>query len=954
MNKFQRLLFVFSLCFTSIIQMSAQTTGKIAGVVTDKSTGEPIPFANVFVEGTSLGAASNVDGNYVIINIPPGLYRVTGSVVGYQKQTVTDVRVNVDFTTRLNYQLSSGAVDLPTIVVQGERNPLIRQDLTNPTVAITEESIQELPVDQISDVISLQAGVVVGDDGSLHVRGGYGNEIAYTLNGIALNDPYGNSRSIGLATNAVKEVSVSTGTFAAQYGNALSGVVNYVTKEGSDDYSFGLRGYMGDYFTNRTSLFNNIDEINLLNRARLEATFGGPIPEIPDAKFYISSIYENFQGSLYGVRLYNATDSYLSRDNFSSSDSRKNTSTYAYWFNPYSRSLTDSLPTGDKTIVPMNSSRSFNFQGNISFKFSSLAKLKYEAVYDKGKSRGRSGVTNITYKYNPDGLGYTYTDGLLQSLEFTHTISDQIFYTLQFSYGYNNSKYYLFEDIANPGYLPELYLKALGNTFFYTGGTDNYRQFRKTSTLGAKGDMVAQLFNIHEVKAGFEFRRHKLNNEIYDVQIGKQNPDGSFNTSLLNSDLLYDSALVLLRRRPTDQSLLTQYEKEPIQLAAYIQDKIELASTFILNAGLRYELFDPAAQYNPGISQNLIDSLSGNITAYNTDAKIKHTLSPRLSISYPITDQGIIRFSYGHFYQIGSLSSLYLNSNYYVTNVGQIPYFGNVNVEPQKSVQYEIGLQQQLAEDLKLDITGFYKDVSNYIYNQFIYTQTGRQYRFLTNLAYANSRGITISLFKRRSPGGLFQGSVDYTFSIAEGNRTEPSSELFFSEQSGKQTETFLVPLDFDRLHVLNATVALTEPNDWTAGFVLNLQTGTPYTPSLPTNLVSISYIQNSGNQPLQWNVNFKAEKFFDFGSLKTSIFLQVENLFDTQNELLVYASSGRSLSNVEQILNSFEFQDLKKRITRGDPGLVPLDQIQNYYSHRPDRVNKPREVRLGFSLLFN
>ncbi len=146
----------------------------------------------------------------------------------------------------------------------------------------------------------------------------YGNEIAYTLNGIALNDPYGNSRSIGLATNAVKEVSVSTGTFAAQYGNALSGVVNYVTKEGSDNYSFGLRGYMGDYVTNRTSLFNNIDDIDPLNRGRLEATFGGPVPEISGAKFYISSIYENFKGVLYGIRLYNPSDSYLSPDNFSS------------------------------------------------------------------------------------------------------------------------------------------------------------------------------------------------------------------------------------------------------------------------------------------------------------------------------------------------------------------------------------------------------------------------------------------------------------------------------------------------------------------------------------------------------------------------------------------------------------------------------------------------------------
>lgn len=942
-------LFLFFL-FLPFEQILSQRTGKISGVVSDKATGEKIPFANVFVEGTTLGAATDLDGNFVIINLPPGLYNVTASVVGYQKQTITDVRVNVDFTTRLNFQLSSGSVEMPTIVVKGDRNPLIRQDLTNPTVAITEESIQELPVDQISDVISLQAGVVVGDDGSLHVRGGYGNEIAYTLNGIALNDPYGNSRAIGLATNAVKEVSVSTGTFAAQYGNALSGVVNYVTKEGSDKYSFGLRGYMGDYFTNRTELFNNIDKINPLNRARLEATFGGPIPEIPDARFYISSIYENFKGSLYGVRLYRPTDSYLSRDNFASGDPRRKTSNDPYWFNPYSRSFTDSLPTGDGAIVPMNTSRSFNFQGNLSYKFSPLIKVKYEAVYDKSKSQSYSNA----YKYNPDGRGTNYSEGLIQSLDLNHTINDNIFYTLQFSYGYSDNKYYLFEDIDNPGYLPNLYSRSLGNTFFLTGGTDNYRQFRKTTTLGIKGDLVAQLFNVHEIKAGFEARQHNLSFEGYSVEFGKQNPDGSFNPNLLNNDLLYDTNLVLLRRKPTEQSLYTQYEKKPFQLAVYVQDKIELASTFIFNGGLRYEMFDPAAQYNPEISRNLIDSLSGNITAYNTDAKIKHTLSPRLSISYPITDQGIIRFSYGHFYQIGSLASLYNNPNYYVINVGVTPTFGNANVQPQKSIQYEIGLQQQLAEDLKLDVTGFYKDVSNYIYTQYIFTETGRAYQLLTNLAYSNSRGITVSLFKRRSPGELFQGSIDYTFSIAEGNRTEPASELFFSEQSGKQTETFLVPLPFDRQHVLNATVALSEPDDWTIGAVFNLQTGTPYTPSLPSNLVTISYTQNSDNQPMQWNVNLKLEKFFDFAGLKTSLFLQVENLFDTENELFVYASSGRALSNVEQIQNSLEFQDIKRRIANGDKGLVPLDQIEGYYSRRPERVNRPREVRLGFSLLFN
>lgn len=947
-----RLLFVLLLVFSFTgLGTYAQSKGKITGKVTEKDNNEPIPYANVIIEGTSLGAASDFDGNYVILNVPPGLHKVTASIIGFQKVTVQDVRVNVDFTTRLDFALKTSAVDLPAVVIQGERNPLIRQDLTNPTVAITAESISELPVDQISDVIKLQAGVVTGDDGALHIRGGYGNEIAYSLNGVSLNDPYGNSRSIGVATNAVQEVSVSTGTFTAQYGDALSGVVNYVTKEGGDKYSFGVKAYGGDYVTNRTELFNNIDKIDALNRGRIEATLGGHVPYINNMNFYFSGVYENFKGMYYGKRLYEPTDSYLSRDNFRVGDSRRGTttspSTDSYFFNPYSSDSTG-LPTGDGATVAMDPSTSWNVQGNLSYKFSPTVKLKIESVYSKDKSKSYS----LAYKYNPDGVGTSYGEGLINSLDFTHTISGNVFYTLKASYGYNTSKYYLYDNYDDPRYLPSLYAQYIGNTDFLAGGTSNTRTSRRTTTIGVKGDIVAQV-KTHEFKAGFELRSHKLDYESYAVEIGKLKADGSFGT-LTNSDILYDPTLQIIRRIPTSQSLFTRYSKKPTQFAAYIQDKMELASTFIFNAGLRFEYFDPNSDYNPNISQNLTDSLYGYINAYNIPAEKKTTLSPRISLSYPITDRGIIRLSYGHFYQTGSLSSLYSNNLYYVTNVGSTPTFGNTNVKPQKAVQYEVGLQQQLTDDIKFDLTGFYKDVSNYIYTQAVYTAQGREYYVLTNLAYANTRGITLSFLKRRSPGSLLSASLDYTFSIAEGNRTEPSEDLFFSEQAGKATETYLVPLGFDRSHVINASVSLSEPNDWSAGLVVNLQTGTPYYPVLPATLTTITYEQNSANQPFQWRADLKLEKYFKLGALNYSIFLQVENLFDTENELSVYPSSGRALSNVEQQLNANTFNDIRTRINRGDPGLFGISQIDNYYSQRPERVNRPREIRFGFSVLFN
>lgn len=945
----KKLFFAFLTLAQLVGLIYAGNTGKIAGKVLDRETREPIPFANVIVEGTQLGAATNLNGEFVILNVPPGVYTVTASVVGYQKKSITDVRVNVDFTTRLEFQLTQGSIDLPPVVVQGERNPLIRQDLTNPVASITSDKIDELPVDQIADVIKLQAGVVVGNDGDIHIRGGYGNEIAYTLNGITLNDPYGNRRSVGLATNAVQEVSVSSGTFSAEYGNALSGVVNYVTKEGPSKYTGSIRAYSGDYVTKRNDLFENIDEINPLNRARTEFTFGGPLPLLfsRNVNFFISSVYEDFKGSLYGKRLYRPTDSYLERNNFRSGDPRSGKSTDPYFFNPYSKDTTG-LPTGDGAWVPMNWSRNFNFQSNFIIKPLPTIKFKYEYVFEKGTSQD----FDRSYKYNPDGRSTNYSNGYIHAFDWTHTVSNNVFYTLKMSYSDNYAKSYLYESPYDERYLPSLYARSIGNTTFLAGGTDNSRFFRRTQTLGIKGDLVAQLFDVHEVKAGFEVRKHRLNVESYTVQVGYINQQGLF-TTLTPATLLYDT-VQLVRRIPTDTSLYTSYERLPIQAAAYIQDKIELAASMILNVGLRYEFFNPAAQYNPFVSKDLSELKAGSITKSSTDAKPKHRLSPRISVSYPITDRGVIRFSYGHFYQIPSLASLYRNPFFYVANFGENPTFGNPNVEPQRSVQYELGLQQLLLDDLKLEVTGFYKDVSNYIYTQQIYTNEGRAFYLLTNLAYSSSKGITISLLKRRSPQDFFSASLDYTFSLAEGNRTYPSDELFFSEKSGKQSETYLVPFSFDRSHVINATLAFTQPNNWIASFIGYFQTGTPYTPIFPSNIVDITFEQNSARQPIQWNVDFKFEKFFMLGSLKLSLFAQIENLFDTQNELYVYASTGRALSAIEEKDINIVFSDILRRINRGDPGLVPMREIEKYYSLRPERVNRPREIRMGFQLIFN
>ena len=990
MIKRYSLFHIAALISLTTTLLIAGTTGKIAGKVTDAKTKEGIPSAAVSIVGTTLGASTDFEGNYVIVNVPPGTYSVSVSYVGYQPTRVNNVGVNVDFTTTLNIHLNESTVELNEFVVEGERNPLIRQDQTNPVVAVTAENIQSLPVTSISEIIGLQSGVAVDDDGDIHVRGGQSNEISFTLNGISVNNPYDNLSSIGVATNAVQEVTVSTGTFSAEYGNALSGVVNYVTKEGGQKNSGSIRVLTGDYYSKDNDIFPQIQHYQPLNNSRIEATFGGPTP-IDNLTFYASGVFDRNHGYLYGNRIYNPTDFYVTRDEFTKrlvildsignprsdpnnagfplyvNDPRVGSNSSPYYFNPLNRTIDyntyvfptsngiyrfpaiDGIgkPSGDSALVPLNTSQSYNLQGNLSYRLSSTMRLKYEIVYDNAVSQSAS---YYVYRFNPDGRPTSYSNGVVQALDWTHTLSSSTFYTIKLSNDVSNDKTYTYENINDPRYLPAFYQTSLPIVGFLTGGTSLTRTFRTTESMGAKFDLQSQMFGTHEVKLGGELRLHTIKLETYDLEFYDVN-----NPSRIVDDFqdVYSDSVKYAARKPDVNSGYINYKKTPTQLSMYVQDKIELEKSLILNVGLRYEYFDPASKYNPMLS----DALSARDTTFLTrdlkTASVKQTFSPRISIAYPITDQGVIRFSYGHFYQMGNLSSLYTNSYFRVA--GSQPIFGNADVKPQRSVQYEIGLQQGLTPDLRLEIVGFYKDVRDYIFRQIVVTAKGDiSYEVLTNLAYANSRGLTVSLYQRRMPGSIFSSSIDYTFSVAEGNRTEPRADFFFSEKSGKSTETFLVPQSFDRTHILNTTMNFSESDNYSASVITRLQSGAPYTASIPASLATqlSQFIQNSSTKPFQWSVDLKVEKYITFGGFRYSLFAQVDNVFDTRSETDVYSNSGKALYNANQVANPKEFQEIRKRINDGNVGLIPLSAVDNYYAN-PQNVSRPRLARLGFSVLF-
>ncbi len=223
------LIFTFMLSFPLL----GGTTGKIAGIITDKTTGEPLPGANVIVIGTSLGAATNIDGEYTILEVQPGTFDLQITSVGYKKVLVKDVKVNIDQTTRVNIDLESQAVEVGEVVVTAEK-PLIKPDVATSVVSITDEQIRELPVTNVTSALALQAGVSGGGN-YINIRGGGPEGILVQVNGVTLRDPRDQTVDLQLPISSLKEVSINRGGFNAEYGEVQSGIINVVTREGKKD-----------------------------------------------------------------------------------------------------------------------------------------------------------------------------------------------------------------------------------------------------------------------------------------------------------------------------------------------------------------------------------------------------------------------------------------------------------------------------------------------------------------------------------------------------------------------------------------------------------------------------------------------------------------------------------------------------------------------------------------------
>ncbi|MBN1155394.1 TonB-dependent receptor [candidate division KSB1 bacterium] len=886
--KCKYILFIVLFSFTTLVH--AGQTGKVTGVVLDGDTGTPLMAVNVIIEGTSFGAATDMDGYYAILNVPPGSYTIFASMIGYRTTRFTDVKVSVDRTTNVDFKLAQSVVDLGDEITVIAERPLIQKDLTATASSVSADEITAMPVESFQDILKLQAGIVKDSGGDLHIRGGRASEIAYMVDGVSVSDPFSGKLAVEVDQGAIQELKVISGTFNAEYGQVMSGIVEIVTKDPDQEFKIGASFYAGDYLSDHRDLFLHIDDISPLSLNNAQIYMTGPSPIFSKKlSYYISMRRLYNEGWLYGQRRYNPSDS----SNFVNSNA------------VYSEQ------SGDDAYVPMNESVQYYANAKLVLAVAPGIKLSYNFLGDISRWK----YYDHLYKYNPDGNVKNRDQAHTHILNWNHTLSSRTFYTFKLNRYHYDYKSYLYENLYDPNYVnPELLRNREDAYRFLTGGTNMTHFYRTTTVNQVKFDITSQATRIHQLKAGTEFKYNELHLENRTAYY-----KGVEGGGIYSAERFFNAG---------------EYTHHPFEAVAYIQDKIEL-TWMTLNAGLRYDYFN-ANQDVPVDLRDPDNSYSRKEQGF-AKAKPKHQISPRIGIAFPISATGVVHVSYGHFFQLPPYEYLYMNPRFAVAPGGLSTLMGNADLDPQTTVIYEVGYQQSLLDQIGIDVTGFYKDARNLLGTEIYETYIlGDRYARYINRDYGNIRGITVALNKRATASDHLTVSFDYTYQVAEGNASDPNHQ-FYNNQADppKKSNIQVVPLNWDQRHTLNLSASFDNPRFIGVGVIGQFQSGLPYTPAIQSQETTF---ENSGRKPFNSNVDFRFFKHFQLGHGSYTAFVKVYNLFDRTNEINVYDDTGRAgYSLVSQYVG-------ERR--------AHVNSLAEWL-RRPDFYSEPRKILIGLDVEF-
>ena len=940
----------------------ASTIGSISGKIVDEETGDLLPGVAVSIVGTTMGALSNENGEYLILNVPVGTYIVRASLIGFSPVEITNTSVSADLTAYTDFKLSKKALDLgKTIVVKAER-PLVTKDKTTTINITTRDELQAMPIRGYEQVVGLQNSVVRMNSNvdtrqrgaresslapEINLRGGRPSEVAYYVDGFSQQDPLSGISTANIANNAIKEVSVTSGAFSAEYGHVASGIVNVVTNSGSDKYHGDLE-LVSD---NIASIFG----YDSYDQNYYSADLSGPILLMEKAYFFFS-----------GERRYlrDRTPSRVTKE-------------------VYERFGMDKY-VDEPQRMPNNSLGGYSYQGKLDFQVMENLKLSVN---------GNGSLDNWQeyrhYYFNPsfpDQVKHSprYEDrNLGLNAKITHQLNPKTFYNLSASY-FKTSRLRadgaIFDDyeayeraVANPEFDyynlfregdsifasdldPLIEPGSVEDTFvtFYESYWPNYLA-HEASYIGFKGDITTQLTGSHTTKFGFDMQLHTLS--FFE----NLNATQGYSQERVNR-YGYDSLGQL--ENITDWRNDT---KHPINIGAYVQDRFEWGG-FIVNAGLRFDYFDYEALRWKNIRLPLGADRMTVDEADLEDSKVFTRVSPRLGISFPVSDKTQIYMNFGKFFQRPDLLRLYAGYDFLETRVGTGGSYyplGNPNLEPEKTTQYEFGITQQLGENTAFDIAAYYKDVQDLTQIMQISPADPKEYSVYSNVDFGTIKGVDFSLNMRRTRNIRINLKYSLSYATGTGSYAETQFNVIWKNPNGVPKVTN--PLDYDQRHCVIGLIDFRTikgegpklgdiyPLEKIGlNFVFQVGSGTPYTPTQIYDAVSpnasVQQIPtgsiNSANLPWQFTIDVKLEKGISLGSYELVPYVWVKNLLNTKNVLDIYEGTGKAYT-------SGYLETPEAEIRTADPGHPDFAYRYDLAQNNPKNYSAPRMIFIGMRMSF-
>lgn len=800
--------------------LHAGTVGKIRGKVIDAETGEPLAGVDVYIAVLGVGSAADTEGDYFILNVPPGEYDVEASMIGYRTEIKTRVQIVADRTTYTNFELAQTVIEIDKPIVVTAKKPVIEIDMTSKEVRVTRDDLDALPVEKPEEAIVMQGGVTTGSGGEIHVRGGRSGELAYYIDGIEVRNALFGTAPL-VSKNLVSEMSLLSGTFNAEYGNVMSGVINIVTPEGGTRFSTHLE-YIS-YMLNDAP-YRKQDWLQDLDKSWYDArrdSLGNSLYDIPtlheqrDVPF-LGTVTGWLEGPLLSdrtLRLYVGGDY-----------------------------------TNEESYLPFGYELSRSLHGKLTKRFGPGFKVLFDAQYFSTETQ----AYNHLYKYLYDHYLTNKSQETRIIGGVNHAPTNNFFYNIRFGYVAEDA------ETEPPGISRDTIIELVTDNYseFYIDGYSVYWRDAKTEKYIVKADFNLQVGKEHSFTFGIEHNFHNLSLE---------------------------SRQQLFPRGPIDYQA---YERNPMDGAVFIQDKIE-HRYLVVNAGVRFDYSLPRTTMWEDIEDP---------TSLLSDVEPQYQLSPRLGLSHPITQNAMLHFAYGHFFQMPPYNIMYYNSDF-IAHPESIPRYGligNARVRPQRTTAYEVGVKYALTDEYGVDVTLFYKDIRDllattevrlYPYDYIIYT----------NEDFANVQGVDLTIKKEFVR--WFGFTVNYTYQIARGNRSF-AMQGFYDVYTGLPERMREYYLDFDRRHTISGTFAFSFTPLGGAGVNFKASSGLPYTPYISEGVV---IEENSGRMDWSYSLDLMLHQGFAVASSVVDVFVKATNITDHLNPLYVYARSGEPWDSGEE-----------------------------------------------------